>query len=69
MTLQSPRLGAPAFAYLHAALSYQWPAGWQLIITGRREGQDDYENEFYDVLDVFELFDVLTERLALKLGV
>lgn len=69
MTVQSPRLGAPAFAYLHVALMYEWPAGWRLSIVGRREGQDVYETEVYDVLDVFELFDVLTERLALKLGV
>lgn len=66
--LQNPRLGAPAFQYLHFGVSYQWPQGWTLTAVGKREGSTTYEEESYDALDVFELADVMQSVLEKKLG-
>lgn len=67
--LQEQRLCAPAFSYLHFGISFEWPDGWAVKMSGRREGAEAYEHEHYDRLDVFELHDVVATVLALKLGI
>lgn len=67
--LQNPRLGAPAFAYMHFGVDYEWPGGYRLYVSGRREGSSDWEREEYDSLDPFELADLLQTLLALRLGI
>lgn len=66
--LQNPRLGAPAFQYLHFGLSYRWPDGWSLSVAGKREGSSVYETESYEALEVFELADLVQTVLELRLG-
>lgn len=67
--LQNPRLGAPAYAHLHFSISYEWPSGYRLAASGRREASGEWESEAYDSLDPFELADLLQTVLALRLGI
>ena len=67
--LQNPRLGAPAFAYIHFSVDFEWPAGYQLKVIGRREGEEVFEEDVYRDLDVFELHELLVDVAAVMLGV
>lgn len=69
MTVQSPRLGAPAFEVILMDAAYHWPDGWSLRVCTRRSGSADFEQEQYKALDVFEYHQVVADTLALKLGI
>lgn len=66
--LQNPRLGAPAFEYLHYSLAYEWPEGWVLIATGRRDGAPTYESETYRALSTLEVGELVALLLDRALG-
>lgn len=66
--LQTPRLGAPAFASLNVHAEYQWGVGWTLRVNGRREGATEFERVGYELLGTAELLDVVSESLAGMLG-
>lgn len=66
--LQNPRLGAPAFEYVNVGLQYSWPAGWQVVFSGKRDGARDYEHELYGRLETLEVVDVVLAQLDCWLG-
>ena len=69
MTIESPQLGAPAHEVIHVEATYLWPHGWVLRFVSRRSGSSDWEQDRYDELDLFELHQVVSDVLALKLGI
>jgi hypothetical protein len=69
MSLQNPRLGAPAYARIYFNLSYHWPDGWTVGVVRRREGTDEFEGDTYPSLDVFEAHEIVGEALAHLFGI
>ena len=68
MTVQSPRLGAPALEAVSITARFHWPDGWRLHFSYRRSGSALWEEEDYSALDPFELQDVVQAVLELKMG-
>jgi hypothetical protein len=68
MNLQDVRLHAPAYAVLSVQAVWEWPDGWGVRIGGRREGETQFDHEWYDGLDSPELASVIDAVLSLKLG-